>query len=179
MEIDATDGVQSLRISRREQVRSYYTALWVWHRLDAERWRASQIQLRTKKRTKVNLDVDHSIAYKLWEKKVESNLPKGITDIAEAQPIVNRLGNCSLLEKNFNISKGVQTLKSFLCEVEEFKKGPWTLRTWAKALTIPDSILDPSATDVDSLVEAIDARDKAIRDDLIQFVKGTKTRVDM
>jgi hypothetical protein len=179
LESDATNGVQAIRVSRREQVRSYYTALWLWHRLDAERWKASQVQLRTKKRTKVNLDVDHSVAHALWQKKLEGGLPAGIAEAADALPIVNRLGNCALLEKNFNISKGAQTLKSFLDEVEEFKKGIWTLDTWAKALAIPESMLDPATADVTSIATEIDKRDKEIRDELIQFVRGTRTRVDV
>ena len=40
-------------------------------------------------------------------------------------------------------------------------------------------MLDPSTTDVNVLVKAIDDRDKAIRDELVDFVKGTKTRVDL
>jgi iron uptake system EfeUOB component EfeO/EfeM len=40
-------------------------------------------------------------------------------------------------------------------------------------------MLDPSTADVDSLVTAIDDRDKAIRDELNEFVKGTKARVDV
>jgi hypothetical protein len=139
----------------------------------------SQIPLRTKARRKISLEVDHSVAYTLWEKKLNTGLPAGITEIEDALQIVNRRGNCSLLEKNFNISKSDRTLKSFLDDIHEFKTGSKTLDAWAQALLVPNSMLDPSTTDVNVLVKAIDDRDKAIRDELVDFVKGTRTRVDL
>lgn len=139
----------------------------------------SQIQLRTKARKKSSLEVDHRVAFALWEKKLKNGLPAGITEIEDAMQIVNRLGNCSLLGKNFNISKSDQALKSFLDEVHEFKTGSESLGAWAQALLVSDSMLDPSTADVNVLVKAIDDRDKAIRDELVEFVKGTKTRVDL
>jgi len=39
--------------------------------------------------------------------------------------------------------------------------------------------LDASTATPDSIVQAIQTRDKAIRDDLVSFVKGTKTRIDL
>jgi hypothetical protein len=179
LESDAVNGLKVLQVSRRELVRGYFTALWMWHRLDAERWKMSRIQLKSKARKKVSLEVDHAVAFALWEKKLDSGLPTGITEIEDALQIVNRLGNCSLLEKNFNISKSDRTLESFLLEVHEFKTGTEDLNTWAQSLLVPDSMLDPSTADVDSLVTAIDDRDKAIRDALNEFVKGTKARVDV
>ncbi|MGA2236978.1 MAG: hypothetical protein ABSG23_16035 [Terriglobales bacterium] len=67
----------------------------------------------------------------------------------------------------------------FLDDIHEFKTGSKTLDAWAQALLVPNSMLDPSTTDVNVLVKAIDDRDKAIRDELVDFVKGTKTRVDL
>jgi hypothetical protein len=151
----------------------------MWHRLDAKRWEMSQIQLRTKSRKKISLEVDHSVAFALWEKKLKTGLPAGITEIEDALQIVNRLGNCSLLEKNFNISKSDQTLESFLDDVHEFKTGSETLSAWAQALLVSDGMLNPSTADVNVLVTAIDDRDKAIREELIEFVKGSKSRVDL
>jgi hypothetical protein len=151
----------------------------MWHRLDADRWKMSQIQLRTKARRKNSLEVDHTVAFALWERKLKAGLPTGVKAIEDALPIVNRLGNCSLLEKNFNISKSDQTFKAFLDEVHEFKTGTVTVGAWALALLVPDSMLDPSTVDVNVIVTAIDGRDKAIREELVEFVKGTKARVDL
>jgi hypothetical protein len=168
LEADATTGIGALQVSRREQVRGYFTALWMWHRLDADRWKVSQIQLRTKARRKSSLEVDHTVAFALWERKLKAGLPTGVKAIEDALPIVNRLGNCSLLEKNFNISKSDQTFKAFLDEVHEFKTGSVTVDAWALALLVPDSMLAPSTVDVN-----------VIRDELVEFVKGTKARVDL
>jgi hypothetical protein len=151
----------------------------MWHRLDADRWKVSQIQLRTKARRKSSLEVDHTVAFALWERKLKAGLPTGVKALEDALPIVNRLGNCSLLEKNFNISKSDQTFKAFLDEVHEFKTGSVTVDAWALALLVPDSMLAPSTVDVNVIVTAINDRDKAIRDELVEFVKGTKARVDL
>ena len=119
------------------------------------------------------------MAFALWEKKLNTGLAAGISEIEDALQIVNRLGNCSLLEKNFNISKSDQTLKSFLDDIHEFKTGNKSLDLWAQALLLSNSMFDPSTSDVNELVKAVDDRDKAIRDELIEFVKGTKTRADL
>jgi hypothetical protein len=119
------------------------------------------------------------VAFALGERKLKAGLPTGVKAIEDALPIVNRLGNCSLLEKNFNISKSDQTFKAFLDEVHEFKTGSVTVDAWALALLVPDSMLAPSTVDVNVIVTAINDRDKAIRDELVEFVKGTKARVDL
>jgi hypothetical protein len=64
-------------------------------------------------------------------------------------------------------------------QVHEFKEGQVKLSSWAQALGLEDSMLDAAAATTDSVVEAIQARDQAIRADLMEFVKGTKTRVDL
>jgi hypothetical protein len=89
------------------------------------------------------------------------------------------LGNCSLLEKTFNISKSDKTLRSFMEQVHEFKEGKLDLCSWARALGLEDSMIDAAAADADSIVKAIQTRDKEIRAELVEFAKGTKTRVDL
>jgi hypothetical protein len=89
------------------------------------------------------------------------------------------LGNCSLLEKTFNISKSDKTLRSFMEQVSEFKEGKVALSFWAQALELEDSMLDPATAATDAIVQAIQTRDKVIRAELVEFVKGTNTRVDL
>ena len=89
------------------------------------------------------------------------------------------MGNCSLLEKSFNISKSDRTLKSFLEEVHEFKTGKIALAGWAVSLGLPDSMVDAGQADVDTLVKAIGDRDKLIRDEVCEFVTGKGIRVDL
>ena len=104
--------------------------------------------------------------------------PRG-KDRADALPLVNMLGNCSLLEKTFNISKSDKTLRAFMEQVHEFKEGKVSLSSWAEALGLEGSMLDAAAAATDTIVQAIETRDKAIRAELVEFVKGTKTRVDL
>jgi hypothetical protein len=167
-----------LAAGSRERVSAYRTALWMWHRLDAKRWAMSCIPLRVGK-GKASLDVDHAVAYALWEEKLAAGLPTGIEDRVDALAVVNMLGNCSLLEKTFNISKSDKTLRAFMEQVHEFKEGTIALSSWAQALGLEDSMLDAAAAATDIIVQAIETRDKAIRAELVEFVKGTKTRVDL
>ena len=82
------------------------------------------------------------MAYALWEKKLAAGLPQGIDDLNDAIPLVNLLGNCSLLEKTFNISKSDKTLQSFMEQVHEIKEGKVTLSPWGQALGLTAVMLD-------------------------------------
>ena len=176
---DAIKGVQTMGVSRREQVSAYFTPLWLWHRLDKTRWKMSKIQLRTAKNRKLLHDVDHTVAYALWEAKIEADLPAGYDDQEAALPVVNKLGNCALLEKTFNISKSDKTLQSFIANVHELETGEVSLTDWATALAIPSSLLDPTPATSSEVAAAIDTRDANIRAELVEFIKGTKRRVDL
>jgi len=178
LDTDAINFVNTLAASSRERVSIYRTALWIWHRLDSKRWEMSCIPLRVGK-SKGSPDVDHTVAYALWDAKLTAGLPTGIEDRADALSLVNTIGNCSLLEKTFNISKSDKTLRSFMEQVHEFKEGKVELSSWAQALGLEDSMLDADAAATDAIVQAIQTRDKAIRTELVEFVKGTKTRVDL
>jgi hypothetical protein len=176
LEVDATAWVEAVQVLRRDLVRLYYTPLWIWHRIDNARWKKSKIQLRIGKK-RLSLDVDHSISYGLWLKKVESVSQE--EKRTEYLPLINKLGNCSLLEKSFNISKSDRTLQSFLDEVHEFKKNSDLLREWAATMEFNDFFLDPTTKDIDDLLLAIDERDKAIRKELSEFVTGKRVRMDL
>ncbi len=137
LDTDATNFVTTLSAGSRERVSAYRTALWIWHRLDSTRWEMSSIPLRVG-RSKPSLDVDHAVAYALWDKKLVAALPQGIDDRNEAILLVNLLGNCSLLEKTFNISKSDKTLRSFMEQVHEIKEGKVTLSSWGQALGLTE-----------------------------------------
>ena len=100
-------------------------------------------------------------------------------DKEEALEIINHLGNCALLEKNFNISRQDHSIKSFLEQIVDFKEGHPTLTDWAKALQISGGMLDPDNEDVDKLVDEIENRESLIRKELSEFVTGIKNRVDI
>ena len=177
LETDAANYISTLAASSRERVSVYRTVLWTWHRLDDERWKMSCIPLRVGK-SKASLDVDHAVAYALWETKLVNGLPAGTEDRPQALSLVNMLGNCSLIEKTFNISKSDKTLRSFMEQVHEFKDGTVALSSWAQALGLDDAMMDAATASTNAIAEAIQARDKAVRAELIEFVKGMKARVD-
>jgi hypothetical protein len=175
----ATDYVaNSLTASSRERVGLYRDPLWIWHRLDLDRWETSQIQLRVGKR-KSACEVDHVVSFSLWGKHITSGLPSGITDEDEAQAVANKLGNCALLEKNFNISKSSDPLKQFLSRTHEVVKGKMRIDSWCAALGIPKPMLDPDSSSVDEIKQAIDSRDEEIKTELLEFIKGQKARKDV
>lgn len=178
LETDAANFVTTLAANSRARVSVYRTSLWVWHRLDPTRWEMSSIPLRLGK-AKPALDVDHAVAYALWGKKLDAGLPTGIDDRNDAISLANLLGNCSLLEKAFNVSKSEKTLRSFMEQVHEIKEGKVGLTPWAESLGLADALLDASTATTDTVVEAIRTRDTVIRAELTEFVKGLKARVDL
>lgn len=163
---------------KRERVSAYRNLLWIWHRLNVERWAQSQVQLRLGK-SKPALEVDHTVSFSLWTGKLQSGLPKGIADEDDAKAIVNRLGNCALLEKNFNISKSDKGVRFFLDQVHEFRQKKMSVDTWGAALAISQPMLDPATASVDAIFEAIENRDRDIKAELSDFVRGQKVRVDV
>jgi len=172
---NATNYINTVAAPSRERVATYRSVLWVWHRLDQERWSTSQVQLRVGK-GKPTIEVDHIVSYALWKQKVANTENQGDED---AIALVNRLGNCALLEKNFNISKSDKGLKSFLTQMHEVIQKKIRIDAWCAALEIPQPMLDPSQADIKDITEAIENRDKEIRSDLIEFVRGTRVRVDV
>jgi hypothetical protein len=174
----ATDYVNSISAASRERVGIYRTILWLWHRLDDDRWAKSQVQLRVGRR-KIALEVDHLVSFSLWADKLKTGLPTGVIDEDEAQSLANRLGNCALLEKNFNISKSDHTLKHFLSSIHEVVTGKVRIDEWCAALGIAKPLLDPDQANVDSIREAIDMRDQDIKEDVAKFIRGQSGRVDV
>ncbi len=83
------------------------------------------------------------------------------------------------MEKNFNISKNNLPLKEFLEGVHEFKEGSWKIEEWASALDLEMSQVDSGPASIEKLNEVAAARTKRIQNDLEQFVRGTKTRIDV
>jgi hypothetical protein len=192
----ANDFINNTNVRDRNRVRQYYTLLWVWHRLDGIRWKYSSIQLKEGRKRNAPLDVDHTVADALWKRKVKENYdnkllafsgtdeekaliaPDEFLSIQEANEFINFLGNCSLLEKSFNISKSDKEMKSFLIDVHEYKNGNFSISDWEVALSIENKMTEPSNATLKDLVEPIKKRDALIRKDLIEFANGAKYRID-
>jgi hypothetical protein len=162
IESAAVEGLRGINAEDRQDVRTYYTALWIWNRMERERWEMAKVALRQESRSKNRCEVDHIVAYHLWQSKLKAIGEKSATSTAitdstladannqELTNAVNELGNCMLLEKNFNISKSNKPLKQFLEGVHEFKTGELTIQEWAKALHLEISQVDSSKTTVEA-----------------------------
>jgi hypothetical protein len=180
LEPDALSFVSELRVTKRESVSAYYVPLWVWHRLDARRWSASAIQLRENKQKKLNYDVDHVVAFGLWNDKIAVANPALTADqIVEFNEVVNLLGNTFLLEKSFNIVKGKHSLGHFLKNVHEFVSGAQNRDDWGAALSLLPEMIDSDTNPLAELRRLIEERTKTMKNDLEGFVRGSKTRVDV
>jgi hypothetical protein len=174
IEQGAMDFLSRMNADDREQVRGYYTALWLWNRLDKTRWASAKVALRQKSgRKNSTIEVDHVVACDLWRTKLTS-----LSD-EELASRVHEIGNCMLLEKNFNISKNNSTLKNFLDNVYEFKDKKLKLADWAAALDLDMAQVDCSAISVDQLQKLFEARTRNIRSDLENFVRGSANRIDL
>jgi hypothetical protein len=183
----AVNGLVSMNADDRQQVRTYYTALWLWNRLEQNRWEKAKRVLERKSRQQISLDVDHIVAWDLWKTKLDMLQAQPQTGVAVSEqftveeliPRVNELGNCMLLEKNFNISKSNRPLKEFLEGVYEFKEGKLTIEEWATALDLKMSQIDSANTPIEVLRSLFADRTQKIRADLEQFVRGIKVRIDL
>ena len=96
----------------------------------------------------------------------------------EAIAFINLLGNCSLLDKSFNISKSDEPMRHFLEQVHEFKDGKVVMAAWEAALSLNPILTLPDSSAFAEIKKAIQTRDALIRKDLIEFIGGQKHRVD-
>lgn len=181
LEQDAiANGLAAMRATDRKQVRTYYTALWIWNRLDQRRWQQAKLVLREGRKKDSKIEVDHVVAYELWKQRAQDN------DIAtadgahsdELQQAVNELGNCLLVEKSFNISKSKQPLSEFLSKVHEFKTHQRSALDWAMALGLDEAQLEAKGSAA-TLQELFVKRTALIRSELEEFVRGSRRRVDL
>jgi len=185
LESDAITGINNMSADDRNAVRTYYAALWLWNRLDCSRWGKAKIVLRPQLRAASHIEVDHVVSWKLWELKVAArgkhdDAPTSADSSAgEVQGLCNELGNCMLLEKNFNISKGAEPLIRFLSEVHEFATREQRITEWGAAMALDQRQIDSTASSVVELSALFVERTKVIKDDLIAFCRGSLKRVDI
>lgn len=176
----ATDWVERLSADDRSQVRQYYAALWMWHRLCDKRWHMSVIPLRQGKKS-ATLDVDHVVAVKLWEKFTSLDAKLSLEDADDEEACYNDLGNCLLLETSFNISKSDSPLGDWLKEMAEFKAGSLSGREaeWAESFRLPQILLYPRNKQKASIAQAIADRTTSMKAELISFITGKTFRRDI
>jgi hypothetical protein len=96
----------------------------------------------------------------------------------EATSFINLLGNCSLLDKSFNISKSDAPMWEFLEDVHEFKEGKIQRTIWESALSLTSDLTKPEGYSLGNLRKSLLVRDATIRKDLVEFIAGTRATVD-
>ena len=192
----AVEQINNVLVRDRRRVHAYHSFLWVWHRLEDDRWKNSSIQMRTGRKRTSKLEVDHTVADAWWARSVEQQIqaklasfvgtdeekakvaPDDFESRYDAIAFINMLGNCSLLDKSFNISKSDEPMRHFLQEVHEFKDGKVQMSDWETALSLTPTLTLPDSSAFADIKKAIQARDALIRKDLIEFIGGQKHRVD-
>ena len=176
---DATQYIDALMANQRNQVRTYRVPLWVWNRINEDRWTASERTLRNATKRKPQAEVDHIIPFSIWQNRIaEHGAPKNYT-IEEVESAINGLGNCMLLEKNFNISKGTDDLQTFMQDVHPFDNNPDQLPDWYEALVINQSLQSSRNHSLEDLLGSIEERTSSLRASLRQFVSGEVNRCDV
>ena len=169
----------------RDRVHDYYLPLWLWHRLDAQRWAASALPLRESKRGSMSFDVDHIVAVKLWETLSTGGQAQadaedeGALISEDVSTAMNALGNCCLLEKSFNIAKGAEALSGFLKRVHEFKTGALKIEDWTKDLGLDATLAEPTGKSVPEVRAVVDARTAAMKAELKEYLTGARQRADV
>ena len=58
----ATEQVNNTVVKDRRRVHAYYSLLWVWHHLEESRWKYSSVPMRTGRKRRSKLEVDHTVA---------------------------------------------------------------------------------------------------------------------
>lgn len=192
----AVEQINNVLVRDRRRVHTYHPFLWVWHRLEDARWKNSSIQMRTGRKRTSKLEVDHSVADAWWISSVEKQIqakqaafigtaedkariaPDDFESRYDAIAFINMLGNCSLLDKSFNISKSDKPMRHFLQQVHEFKDGKVQMTDWEAALSLTSTLTLPEESAFADIKKAVQTRDALIRKDLIEFIGGQKHRVD-
>ena len=133
--------------------------------------------LRTGSRTVTETEVDHLAPVNIYESLAKAAAGDDAIPLSQLCAPMNSMGNCSLLEKTFNISKSDRALAAFLEDVHEFKSGEVSLAEWTRSMNVTAPLLRPKSTSLNEVQDAIQLREKAIKKDLAEFIQGTKPRV--
>ena len=192
--VKATEQINNTVVRDRRRVHVYYPLLWVWHRLDDARWKHSSVPMRTGRKRTSKLEVDHTVADAWWvrlvNQEIETKLatfvgtdeekalvaPDDFESRFDALAFINLLGNCSLLDKSFNISKSDEPMWKFLQEVHEFKEGKIIRHEWETALSLSETLTSPERSTLADIKKDVQNRDVLIRKDLADFIAGNKNR---
>ncbi len=167
MQVRSKAHVMEVCAERSSDTASYFQYLWLWHRLDERRWECSDKSLRIAGRANETLEVDHIIPRAWWHNHCGS-LP------ADYKDLVHSIGNCMLIAKNFNISRGKNVLAEYLSRINGLDAD-----AWRSAMQISVLLAAPDASRCEALCGEIRRRAEAIQNELIEFLDGTRLRQDL
>lgn len=146
----AEDSVR-MNVHSRKLVKLYRSRLEIWQARDETRAKCRSLTFKTaNSRANSGLHVDHVIAYKAWENRVNNEWKSGALTAEKAASVllqwqddviaqqkslanfeqkvkadsiefINNIGNCMLLNAAYNIAKRTKPLSEFMDEMYEFK----------------------------------------------------------
>ena len=173
--------INDLRAHDRRGVIAYKNILWLWNRLTSERW--DEVKKPMKRKTAApKLEVDHAISVDIWNEIVEKSYPYVSSIDATGQEIsfkinessytrssllveINLLGNCSLLLRSHNRSKGKEPFGVFLNDIYDFKQ----IENLKNALLLNDVFLAPFSVTIEQILSEIYCRTDKIKKELIDY----------
>ena len=168
--------VDALSATSWGSVQQYFEPLWVWNRLDTKRWDIAKIQLREfhlRASKLLATDVDHIVPVKIWT----TNTTGGPLD--DEAGIINSIGNCSLLERTFNIAKSAEPAYDFFAKVHDFRNENITFKGFVRSMRVKGSLLRPAGRSKQQLSLFIRKREDVIKNDLKAYIDGALRRVDL
>jgi uncharacterized protein with ParB-like and HNH nuclease domain len=185
--------ISDIRAYDRKGVISYKNILWLWNRLNKERWGVVQKPMK-RFRAQPKLEVDHAIPVEIWVEKIDTSYPEeasrdSITGIevkynindnmytrSELLSIINMLGNCSLLLRSHNRSKGKEQFYDFLNDIYN----PEQIELVKNSLLLNDITLSPNGASIENIVKEVLERTEKIKTELIEyFSNNNKKREDI
>jgi hypothetical protein len=184
----AVNRINSLRAYSRHEVIAYKNILWLWNRLSLERW--SEVQKPMKRKSAApKLEVDHAIPVDIWNKKVDEAYPLSASRDATGQEIsfvvngipytrssllseINLLGNCSLLLRSHNRSKGKEPFGDFLKDIYTSEQ----IENIKNALLLNDALLSPLTVTIVQILTEIKIRTDNIKGELIGYFNNKEQK---
>lgn len=181
---DAQTVVENFSVSKPNQVARYYPLLTIWSRMSETRLAPHDFVLRvTDIRRTLKTEVDHIVSKSKWDGWI-NRLELTEDQRGELVDSINQIGNCMLLEKNFNISKSDQTLSEWLDRLDRFtedrfREGFLQSLGVTEGLANPDNVADQIDARCREIQTLINDRTKLMRQELIDYIQGHRNLVDL
>jgi hypothetical protein len=167
---DALEFVGTLKADDRQTVGMYRVPLALWQRQDNARQKAAiQTLVAASTRKVPDIEVDHILPWSIWNALTSGDSEQDLRDWG------NSIGNCLLLTKTFNISKGTKTLDEWLAELQDLEGFDAT--HWKRMMRIPVIMArfdyGEGKAALQRLVKLIRARERVIKAGLREYVESS------